>query len=124
MNIFKAVATYQPSSLGRLLNQLVFVSTANNKFKEFNTSFSANLGNTITFDLPPRMYSNDSLVVNTFDGVEQRQQSLTIDSEANVNFAVTNEEQIFNLDPMDYMEQFGDSAMLELATKIDAQVGQ
>jgi len=123
-NVFQSVATYNKSGLGRLLNEMVFVSTANPKFKEFNTDFAANLGSNITGDLPPRFTSNDGLVVNSFEGVEQRVFTLTVDQSANVNYAVTNEEQIFNLDPMDYMKDFGDSMMIELANKVESNVAE
>lgn len=121
-NIFQAVATYNKSGLGRLLNSMVFVSTANNKFREFNTDFAANLGSSITGDLPPRFIANDGLVVDTFDSVEQRVFTLTVNAAKNVNYAVDNEEQIFNLDPMDYMKDFGDSMILSLANKVETDV--
>jgi hypothetical protein len=119
-NIFKAVETYQPSSLGRLENEMVHVYLANTKFNEFNKTFSpTNLGSTVTFDKPPRFYANDTLIVDTFDGVEQREQSLTVNKQGNVNFAVTDPEYIFNLEPNDYMDQFGNSAMAELGGQVE-----
>lgn len=122
-NILQAVQTYQPSSLGRLENEMVHVSIANTKFNEFNKTFApTNLGSTVTFDKPPRFYSRDTLVVDSFDGVEQRVQSLTVSSEGNVNFAVTDPEYIFNLEPNDYMSEFGNSAMAELGGKVEADL--
>ncbi len=122
-NIFQAVETYQPSSLGRLQNEMVHVSLANTKFNEFNKTFApTNLGSTVTFDKPPRFYSNDTLVVDSFGGVEQRAQSLTVNQQGNVNFAVTDPEYIFNLEPNDYMDQFGNSAMAELGNKVEASL--
>lgn len=124
-NILKAVQTYQKSSLGLLQNELVLVSSANTKFKEFNKTFAPNnLGNTVTFDLPPRFYSNNTLVVDSFDGVEQRVESLAVTIQGNVNYAIDNEEYIFNLEPNDYMDVFGRSAMAELGNQIESQVMQ
>lgn len=124
-NILQAVQTYQKSSLGTLLNEMVHVELANKKFNEFNKTFAPNnLGNTVTFDKPPRFYSNDSLVVDTFDGVEQRVESLTVDQKANVNFSIDNEEYIFNLEPNDYMKEFGDGAIAELGAKVEANIAQ
>lgn len=123
-NIFQAVATYNKSGLGRLLNEMVFVSTANNKFNNFNTDFAANLGTSITGDLPPRFTVNDGLVVNSFEGVEQRVFTLTVNQAKNVNYAVTNEEQIFNMDPMDYMKEFGESMMIALANAVESNVAE
>jgi hypothetical protein len=121
-NIFQAVQTYQLSSLARLLNLMVFGSTMNPKFKNFNEDYIGNLGDTITYDLPPRFYSSPGLVVSTFGGVQQRVGTLTVNQANNVNFSVTNQEQIFNLDPMDYMKEFGNSAMDELAVVIESNL--
>lgn len=123
VNIFQAVQTYQPSSLGRLQNEMVHVSIANTKFNEFNKTFSpTNLGSTVTFDKPPRFYSQDTIVVDSYGGVEQRTQSLTVNYQANVNFAVTDPEYIFNLEPNDYMAQFGNSAIAELGNKVETSL--
>lgn len=123
VNILQAVQTYQKSSLGLLQNELVLVSKANTKFNEFNKTFAPNnLGNTVTFDLPSRFYSNNTLVVDSFDGVEQRVQSLTVNQKGNVNYAINNEEYIFNLEPNDYMTEFGRDAMAELGNQIEIKV--
>lgn len=122
-NILRAVQTYQPANLGRLQNEMVHVKLANTKFNEFNKTFApTNLGSTVTFDKPPRFYSNDSIVVDSFDGVEQRVESLTVNKQGNVNFAVTDPEYIFNLEPNDYMNEFGNSAMAELGGKVEADI--
>lgn len=122
-NILQAVQTYQPSSLGRLLNEMVHVEIANKKFNEFNKTFAPNnLGNTVTFDKPPRFYANDTLVVDSFDGVEQRTESVSVITQGNVNYAVTDQEYIFNLEPNDYMTEFGNSAMAELGNKVEADI--
>jgi hypothetical protein len=122
-NILQAVQTYQKSSLGLLLNQMVFVSLANTKFKEFNETFApTNLGSAVTFDLPPRFYTHDSLVVDTFDGVQQRVENLTVNFQKNVNYVVTDPERIFNLDVNDYMQVFGKSAMAELGNAVESEI--
>lgn len=122
-NILQAVQTYQKSSLGLLLNQMVFTSIANTKFKEFNETFApTNLGSTVTFDLPPRFYPRDTLVVDSFDGVQQRVQSLTVNYQKNVNYVVTDPERIFNLDVNDYMDVFGKSAMAELGNAVESEI--
>lgn len=122
-NIFQTVQTYQKASMGRLLNQMVHVELANKKFNEFNKTFAPNnLGNTVTFDKPPRMYSNNTLVVDSFDGLEQRVETLSVTSKGNVNWAVDNEDYIFNLEPNDYMKEFGTSAMVELGNKVETDI--
>jgi hypothetical protein len=52
-NILQQVQTYQLSNLAYLQNLNCFVATANTKFKNFE-KLTANLGDTVTFDLPPR----------------------------------------------------------------------
>ncbi len=76
-NILQTVQTYQESELAYLLNLSCFVSTANTRFKDFE-KMEANLGDTVTFDLPPRYVTTNSLVA-TFQPSQQRVQNLTVD---------------------------------------------
>jgi len=117
-NILQTVQTYQSSSLAYLLNLYAFISTANKKFKDFE-NLEANLGDTVTFDLPPRYTTQNSLVV-TFQESQQRVQPLTVDKQINTSYAFSAQQFIFNV--RDYMEKFGKSATLELGTKIEANV--
>lgn len=121
-NILQTVQTYQRSSLGLLLNLCAFVSTANTKFKDFD-KIQANLGSTVTFDLPPRFTTTAGLVA-AFEPAAQRVLQLVCDQAANTSFAVTAQQRIFNLEKgeEDYMRVFGKSAMAELANQIEANL--
>ena len=121
-NILQQVQTYQRSSLGMLLNLCCFVSTANTKFKDFD-KIQANLGSTVTFDLPPRFTTTAGLVA-AFEPAVQRVLQLVCDQAANTSFAVTAQQRIFNLEKgeEDYMRVFGKSAMTELANQIEANM--
>jgi hypothetical protein len=121
-NILQTVQTYQRSSLGLLLNLCCFVSTANTKFKDFD-KIQANLGSTVTFDLPPRFTTTAGLVA-AFEPANQRVLQLVCDQAANTSFAVTAQQRIFNLEKgeEDYMRVFGKSAMAELANQIEANL--
>ncbi len=121
-NILQQVQTYQRSSLGLLLNLCCLVSTANTKFKDFD-KIQANLGSTVTFDLPPRFTTTAGLVAS-FEPAAQRVLQLVCDQAANTSFAVTAQQRIFNLEKgeEDYMRVFGKSAMAELANQIEANL--
>jgi hypothetical protein len=121
-NILQQVQTYQRSSLGLLLNLCCFVSTANTKFKDFD-KIQANLGSTVTFDLPPRFTTAAGLVAS-FEPAVQRVLQLVADQAANTSFAVTAQQRIFNLEKgeEDYMRVFGKSAIAELANEIEANM--
>lgn len=121
-NILQTVQTYQRSSLALLLNLCCFVSTANTRFKDFD-KIQANLGSTVTFDLPPRFTTAAGLVAS-FEPAVQRVLSLACDQAANTSFAVTAQQRIFNLEKgeEDYMRVFGKSAMAELANQIEANI--
>lgn len=121
-NILQQVQTYQRSSLGLLLNLCCFVSTANTKFKDFD-KIQANLGSTVTFDLPPRFTTAAGLVAS-FEPAVQRVLQLVCDQSANTSFATTAQQRIFNLEKgeEDYMRVFGKSAMAELANQIEANM--
>jgi hypothetical protein len=119
-NVLQTVQTYQMSELAYLLNSFAFISTANKKFKDFE-KLEANLGDTVTFDLPPRYTTTNSLIA-TFQDSQQRVQSLTVDQSSNVAAAFSAQQFIFNVEK--YMDKFGKAAIQELGTKIEANVAK
>ncbi len=121
-NILQQVQTYQRSGLALLQNLCCHIATANTKFKDFD-NIQANLGSTVTFDLPPRFTTTASLVAS-FEPAVQRVQTLACDQANNTSFAVTNQQRIFNLEKgeEDYMQIFGKSAIAELATQVEGNV--
>lgn len=119
-NILQQVKTYQMSNLAFLLNLSAFIGTANTRFKDFDR-LTANLGDTVTFDLPPRFVTTPSLVAS-FQPAEQRVQPLTVDKEISTSYAFTDQQFIFNA--RDYMERFGKAAIYEIGSKIESHVAQ
>ena len=117
-NILQQVQTYQLSNLAYLQNLNCFVATANTKFKNFE-KLTANLGDTVTFDLPPRFVTAASLVA-TFQSADQRVQNLVVQNAVNVSYAFTAQQFIFNVE--DYMEQFGKAATMELSAEIESDI--
>ncbi len=117
-NILQQVQTYQMSNLAYLQNLNCFVATANTKFKNFE-KLTANLGDTVTFDLPPRFTTAASLVA-TFQSADQRVENLTVDKAINVSYAFTAQQFIFNVE--DYMDKFGKSAVMEMSAEIEADI--
>lgn len=123
-NILQQVQTYQRSGLALLQNLCCHISTANTKFKDFN-KIQANLGSTVTFDLPPRATTVAGLVASWQPAV-QRVQSLVCDQANNSSFSVTSQERIFNLEKgeEDYMNVFGKSFIAELATQVEGNIAR
>jgi hypothetical protein len=119
-NILQQVTTYNDSNLALLLNSYAAIANANMKFKDFDR-IEKNLGSSVEFDLPPRMTTEPSLVVS-FQDVEQRVQTLTVDQQVSTAYNFTAEEFIFNV--RDYMDKFGKSAVAEIGSKIEANVFQ
>lgn len=119
-NSFQQVITYNDSNLALLLNSFVFINKSNKKFKDFDKG-PKNLGDTVSFDLPPRYITNSSLVA-TFQDSEQRVQNLTVDQAENVAYAFSAQEFIFNA--REYMTKYGKSAIAELGTKIESNISQ
>lgn len=121
-NNFQQVQTYQMSMLGFLLNQCPFIATMNHEFKEFN-KIPANLGDTVTFDRPPRFSALNTLAVNNnFLPASQLVQPLTVDKQISVPFTFTSQQMIFNA--QEYMKKFGEAAVLQLGTRIEADCAQ
>lgn len=119
VNILQQVITYNESNLALLLNSFCFLSTANKKFQRFNDDVPKNLGDTVSFDLPPRFNTTNSLVVN-FQSAVQRVQQLTVDKQASTAYEFTAQQFIFNV--RDYMEKFGRSAIAEIGSQVEADV--
>jgi len=123
-NTLQQVQTYQRSGLALLQNLCCHIATANTRFKNFD-KISANLGSTVTFDLPPRFTTSAGLVAS-WQSANQRVQSLVCDQSNNTSFSVTSQERIFNLEKgeEDYMRVFGKSAIAELATRVEGNVAK
>lgn len=121
-NILQQVQTYQRSGLALLQNLCCHVSTANTRFKDFD-KIQANLGSTVTFDLPPRAVTVQGLVAS-FQPADQRVLQLVADQANNSSFAVTAQQRIFNLEKgeEDYMRVFGKSFIAELATQVEGNL--
>ena len=119
VNILQQVITYNESNLALLLNSFAFISTSNKKFQRFNDDIPKNLGDTVSFDLPPRFTTTNSLVVS-FQSAVQRVAQLTVDKQASTAYEFTAQQFIFNV--RDYMDQFGRSAVAEIGSKVEADV--
>jgi hypothetical protein len=121
-NLLQQVQTYQRSGLALLQNLCCHISTANTRFKDFD-KIQANLGSTVTFDLPPRATTVAGLVA-AFQPAVQRVLNLAVDQANNSSFAVTSQQRIFNLEKgeEDYMRVFGKSFIAELATQVEGNI--
>ena len=120
-NVLQQVITYNESNLALLLNSCCFLSTANTKFERFNDDIPKNLGDTVSFDLPPRFTTNNSLVAS-FQSAEQRVQQLAVENAASTSYEFTAQQFIFNV--RDYMDKFGKSAIAEIGTKVESDVAE
>lgn len=121
-NTLIAVQTWQPSGLAYLENLTCFASNANAKFKDFQTK-EGNLGQTVTFDIPPDSITSNGLVA-TFQASVQQTQSLTCDQAANAARAFTNQQEVFNLDADSYMDKFGKADVEELGNAIEINLAK
>lgn len=117
-NILQTVQTYQKAELAWLLNSFCGIKLANKKFQKFN-DLTANLGDTVTFDLPPRYIGYNGLVI-TQQQSTQRVQPLVCSQATNVSTGYTDQQFIFNV--RDYMDRFGEAAMKELGSIIETDL--
>lgn len=112
------VQTYQKAELAFLLNSFCAIRMTNKKFQNFQ-NMTANLGDTVTFDLPPRYIGYNGLVI-TQQPSNQRTQSLVCSQAENISAGYTDQQFLFNV--RDYMDRFGEAAMKELGSKIEADI--
>lgn len=117
-NILQTVTTYQKAELAWMLNQYCAINLTNKKFKNFQ-DLTANLGDTVSYDLAPRYVTYGGLVI-TQQQSEQRVQNLVCSQASNVSAAYTDQQFIFNV--RDYMDRFGMAAMKELGNKIESDI--
>jgi hypothetical protein len=119
-NILQQVITYQMSELAYLQNICPFISTSNKRFKDFE-KMTGNLGDTVSFDLPPRMTTVRSLVAQ-FQPADQRVQNLVVNEAISASVEFTAQQFIFNVE--DYMKKFGKSGVEEIGAKIEHSVAR
>ena len=119
-NILQQVITYQMSELAYLQNLNCFIATANTRFKNFE-KMTGNLGDTVSFDLPPRMTTTNSLVA-AFQPADQRIQNLVCGNAISASVEFTDQQFVFNVE--EYMRQFGKAGVEEIGAKIEADVAQ
>jgi hypothetical protein len=119
-NILQQVQTYQDSSLAYFENLCCLANIANSKFKDFQNK-TANLGDTINFDIPPRSVAGNGLVAS-FQASQQLLQPLVCDQAANASRAFTAQQFIFNVE--DYMDKFGKADIAELGTRVELNLGK
>lgn len=112
------VQTYQKAELAFLLNSFCAIRMTNKKFQNFQ-NMTANLGDTVTFDLSPRYIGYNGLVI-TQQPSNQRTQSLVCSQAENISAGYTDQQFLFNV--RDYMDRFGEAAMKELGSKIEADI--
>lgn len=118
-NILQNVVTYQEGSLAILANFGPFIGPmSDKKYKNFQ-DFTAQLGQTVSWDLPPRLTTTDSLVVS-WQGVQQRIQNLTVDKQKSSAFNFNDGQFIYNVE--DYIKKFGRSATAALGTQIEGDI--
>lgn len=120
-NNFKNVATYQKAELAVMRNEYGTIEYSNKEFKDFNQR-EANLGDTVTFDLTPRSYTANGLVVTNFMPSQQRVQTLVCSQAANTNTAFSDQQWIFNVE--NYMDRFDESRVLELGTEVETDINK
>lgn len=117
-NVLQNVVTYNKAELAFLQNSYAFLSISNKKFDNFQ-NITGQLGDTVSFDLPPRYYANDGLTIN-LQASEQRKQSLTVDKSKNIGIAFDDKQLLFNV--KDYMNTFGKSAVAEIGAVVEKDV--
>lgn len=119
VNILQQVITYNESNLALLQNSYALIANSNKKFTNFNDDVPKNLGDTVSFDKPPRFTTTNSLVAS-FQAAEQRVQNLSVNKEISVSYEFTAQQFIFNT--RDYIEKFGRSAMANMGSQIEQDV--
>jgi len=117
-NILQNVITYQKAELAWMLNSFVAIHKSNKKFENFN-SRTANLGDTVSFDLAPRFINYNGLVT-TNQPSQQRTQTLACSQATNISSGYSDQQFIFNVE--EYLDRFGESAAKTIGTAVESDI--
>lgn len=117
-NILQNVQTYQRAEMAYLLNSFVGLRYSNKKFINFENE-TAQLGDTVSFELTTRASTVASLVI-TVDSIAQRKQTLACTQAISSSFAFDAKQYIYNVS--EYMEKFGMSRIKEIGSVIEADI--
>lgn len=120
-NILENIATLQESGVAYLQNAAPMIDLANKQFQNFQ-NFEGNLGTSVKFTRPYRFRGQNSLVVGTFEDIEQRTLTLTVDQEFAVPVAASVQERIYNVEK--YMDEIGKGAVMNLGSAVEQQISQ
>ncbi len=121
-NSLVQVITYLPSALALLQNQNCFFSTANFKFDGFEKKTPMNLGDTVSYSLPYRVTTVNSLVAQ-IQGLNERKRNLTVDFPLSASYSYTDLQYIFN-DGSGQLPKVAKSACVALGAKFEARVAK
>lgn len=117
-NTLQNVQTYQRSDLALMQNMYGFIHNSNKKYDGFQNK-PAQLGSTVTFDLPPRGVVTNSLILSIQSSV-QRVQTLSVDQQWSYSYDFNDQQFVFNV--KDYIDVFGKSAVAELGSIIESNI--
>jgi hypothetical protein len=120
-NSLQNVATYQMSTLGRLLSSYAFIRESNKMFNNFQ-NIQGQLGPTVTYNAPTRYRAASGLIVGSFQDTKQVVNSLSVDKEYHVGFEFNASEMTFNVPR--FMKEFGEAACAELGAEVESDVAQ
>ena len=120
-NILQAVSTFNKSELGALQNSYAMLSIGNKKFDNFQSKIVSNLGTTVSMRLPYRSITTNGLAP-IIQSIEQRLQNLTVDQALSNNYAVDDQDRLFNLKTEEYMREVGDGAVAEIGATVEANL--
>lgn len=112
------VQTYQKAELAVMQNDCVHIDLANKKLKDFNEK-TANLGDSVSFDLTPR-YINYGGLQSTQQPSAQRFQTLACTQAVNIQASFSEQQFLFNT--KDYMDRFGTAAVAEIGAVVEEDI--
>ena len=119
-NILQAVTTVQNKGLVMLNNYGPVFSNGDKRFKDFQ-DFVGQLGSAVSYLKQARATTVNSLVWADQDAVE-RIQTLTVDQAYSASQQYTDQELLYNIDPLNWDKSWVKSAIISLASSIEQYV--
>lgn len=121
VNVLQAVKTVQQKGLMMVQNFGPVFNRADKRFNNFQT-FSGQLGDSVSYIKQARATVVSGTLVQSPQSAVQRIQNLTVNQAFNASEQYTSQQLIFNVDPLNWEKSWIKSAIVSIASNLEAYV--
>jgi hypothetical protein len=121
-NVVQNVETYQLTQIAWLLLEYALIRNSNRHFDDL-IEFGGQLGSTVSFNREPQNIFTRGTIKPTMQPITQKKLELKVDQQGNSSFSIPPIQDYFNIEPTDWMNKVQTSALKEIGTSIETDLG-